>query len=92
MSKIRWKYVLLTLSLAGIAITACDRQPTTVSYLALPLSAILFELFLIFSILEKESALFDEQNHKARPTQNLPRPRASQLVKIARPELTAQWN
>lgn len=90
MSKIRWNYVFLAFSLTGGAITVCDRQPTVFSYMALPLSVILFGLFLIFTFLEKESALYDEQNCKPLPIRDQPEARASQPVNAARPILSAQ--
>ena len=63
--KFQWKYLFLTVSLAGAAIAAFDHEPTRVSYLSAPVSAILFGLFLIWTVLGKESALYDEQNRLA---------------------------
>ena len=61
MQKLKWKSIFLTVSLSGFAIAILDQQPTMLSYLSLPVAAILFELFLITTFLEKESALYDEQ-------------------------------
>lgn len=65
MPKLRWKYVFLTASLISLAIAVLDHEPSRISYLSLPVGTILFGLFLIWNVLEKESALFDEQNQKA---------------------------
>jgi hypothetical protein len=55
------KKILLALSLASFAIS-----PTGICWgLFLPAGAILFGLFMIFNMLEKESALFDEE-HRSR--------------------------
>lgn len=70
MPKLRWKYVFAAMCLTGIAITVFDRQPTILSYMALPLSAVMFALLLIFGLLEKEADLFDEQNRQAQPRKN----------------------
>lgn len=64
MSKIRWKYVFLTLSLAAFAIALCDRDTTIIACLSLPIGTILLGMFLIFNLLENESALFDEQHRQ----------------------------
>ncbi len=49
--------ILLALSLTSFAIS-----PTGICWgLFLPIGAILFGLFMIFNMLEKESALFDEE-------------------------------
>jgi hypothetical protein len=60
MSKL--KYVFLSLSAVEFAIGFSNARPNAFFYLGLPLGAILFILFLISQFLEKESALYDEQN------------------------------
>lgn len=62
---LRWKYVLLGLSLIELAIGFSNARPNVFFYLGLPVGTILFCLFLIFQFLEKESALYDEQNRDA---------------------------
>ncbi|HUA67824.1 MAG TPA: hypothetical protein VMA13_04685 [Candidatus Saccharimonadales bacterium] len=61
MSKLRWKYVFLAMSLAAFAAAAMDQQPTIFSFMTMPAGAIFFGLFMIATVLEKESALYDEQ-------------------------------
>jgi hypothetical protein len=68
----RWKYIFLTLALVEFAIGFSNLRPTTFFYLGLPLGAIFFGLFLITQMLEKESALLDEQNRAAALPQNEP--------------------
>ena len=58
----KWKYIFLALALVEFAIGFSNLQPTTFFYLGLPLGAIFFGLFMITQLLEKESALLDEQN------------------------------
>jgi hypothetical protein len=58
----KWKYIFLTLSLVEFAIGFSEFRPNTFFYLGRPLGAILFGLFLIAQMLEKESILLDEQN------------------------------
>ena len=67
------KNILLTLALIELAIGFSNLRHTTFFYLGLPLGAILFGLFMITQLLEKESALLDEQNRaaaQARPEPN----------------------
>jgi hypothetical protein len=61
---LKWKYVLLGLALVELAIGFSNARPNVFFYLGLPVGTILFILFLIFHILEKESALYDEQNRQ----------------------------
>jgi hypothetical protein len=68
----RLKYIFLTLALVEFAIGFSNLRPTTFFYLGLPLGAIFFGLFMITQILEKESALLEEQNRAASPPQNEP--------------------
>jgi hypothetical protein len=70
--KLRMKYIFLTLSLVEFAIGFSNLRPTTFFYLGLPVGAICFVLFLITQLLEKESALLDEQNRAAAPSLNEP--------------------
>ena len=74
----KWKYAFLSLSLMEFAIGFSNARPNVFFYLGLPLGAILFSLFLIFQLMEKESALYDEQNHAAQvarqPSTPDPRP------------------
>jgi hypothetical protein len=66
MQTLKWKHVLWTISLVGFAIALLDRQPTPLSYISLPAATILLELALIATLLEKESALYDQQREAAR--------------------------
>jgi uncharacterized membrane protein YtjA (UPF0391 family) len=61
----KWKHIFLTLALVEFVIGFSDLRPTTFFYLGRPLGAIFFGLFLIAQMLEKESALLDEQNRAA---------------------------
>jgi hypothetical protein len=72
----RLKYILLTLALVEFAIGFSNLQPTIIFYLGLPLGAIFFGLYLIAQLLEKESALLDEQNRAAASPRNEPIRRA----------------
>ena len=72
MPMIRSKFVFLTLSLVALAIGFCNVGQNVFVYLGLPVGAILFGLFMIFQVLEKESTLFEEQQYSA---QRLPQPR-----------------
>ena len=56
------KLIFLILSLVEFAIGFSNARPNVFFYLGLPIGAILFGLFLIAQVLEKESALYDEQN------------------------------
>ena len=67
-----WKSIFLTLCLIELAIGFSDLRPTTFFYLGPPLGAIFFGLFLITQLLEKESALLDEQNRAAAQARNEP--------------------
>jgi len=64
---LKWKYVFLSLSVLEFAIGFSHARPVVLVDLGLPLGAILFILFLISQLLEKESALYDEQNRTAVP-------------------------
>jgi hypothetical protein len=69
---LRWKYIFLALSLTEFAIGFSNLRPTTFFCVGLPLGAIFFGLFLITQLLEKESALLDEQNRAAALARNEP--------------------
>jgi len=69
---IRLKHILLTLSLLEFAIGFSNYRPTTFFYLGPPVGAILLGLFLVAQLLEKESALLDEQNRAAAQPRNEP--------------------
>lgn len=58
---LKWKHIFLTLSLIELAIGLSNARQNTFFYLGLPVGAILFGLFLIAQVMEKESALYDEQ-------------------------------
>jgi hypothetical protein len=62
---LKWKHIFLALSLIELAIGLSDARQNAFFYLGLPVGAALFGLFLIAQILEKESALYDEQNRAA---------------------------
>lgn len=56
------KNVFLTISLVSFAIGFISTGESIFWYLGLPVGAIFFGLFMIFMILEKETALLDEQS------------------------------
>ena len=70
------KKILLTLSLIELAVGLSNARPNAFFYLGLPIGAILFGLFLIVTVLEKESAIYDEQQRAAgrRPDLGTARP------------------
>jgi hypothetical protein len=51
-----------------LAIGFSDAQPNIFFYLGRPIGTILFGLFLIAQMMEKESALYDEQNLATEPS------------------------
>jgi hypothetical protein len=70
MHKWSLKKILLLLTLLSFAFAAIDREPTILSYMSLPVATILFSMFLIVTFLEKESALYEEQNRQVTPGGN----------------------
>ncbi len=60
----KWKYFLLGAALMELAIGLSNARPNLFFYMGLPLGAILFILFLLCLIFEKESALYDEQSRE----------------------------
>lgn len=58
------KNILLTLSLVAFAIGFSDFQENMFFWSGRPVGAILFGLYMIFMVLEKPSALFDQQEEK----------------------------
>jgi len=82
---LKWKYIFLTVSLIAFAIGFSDARPSVWFYMGRPVGAILFGLFLIAQVLEKESALYDEQARAAAkersaklPPQTAPGPSVSE--------------
>jgi hypothetical protein len=67
-----WKYIFLTLALVELVIGFSEVRPATFFFLGRPLGAIFFGLFLIAQMLERESALLDEQNRAADLAQHEP--------------------
>lgn len=65
---LKLKYILLVLSLIELAVGFSDARPNTFFYLGRPVGTVLLGLFLITLVMEKESALYDEQNRAAQPT------------------------
>lgn len=63
------KYILLVLSLIELTIGLSNARQNIFFYLGLPVGAALFGLFLIAQVLEKESALYDEQSRASVPVQ-----------------------
>ena len=63
----KWKYAVLSLSLIEFAIGFGNARPNVFFYLGLPLGAIFFSLFLIFQLMEKETALYDGQHRAVVP-------------------------
>jgi hypothetical protein len=62
---IKWKYLFLTLSLTGITLGLAAPVSNEFFNFGLPLGATFFGLFMIFQFLQKESALYDEQQRAA---------------------------
>jgi hypothetical protein len=76
---LRPKYIFLTLSLIELTIGLSNARQNTFFYLGLPVGAILFGLFLITQVLEKEMALYDEQNRAPEPAHKPGEVRSQQL-------------
>ena len=68
----RWKYIFLSLALIEFAIGFSDLRPNTFFYMGRPLGAILLGLYLVAQLLERESALLDQQNRAAGAALNKP--------------------
>jgi hypothetical protein len=64
---IKPKYIFLTLSLVGLTLGLGNVGHNVFFYEALPAGSILFGLFMIAQVLEKESALYTEEQ-RARET------------------------
>ena len=62
----RAKKIFLITSLMAFAIGFSDAQENVFFWMGRPVGAILFGLFMIFTVLEKESALFDEQQRSTK--------------------------
>ena len=60
------KNIALTVSLIAFAIGFSDGGESAFWYMGRPVGAILFAVFMIFTVLEKESLLLDEQRREAR--------------------------
>ena len=56
------KYIFLAVALIELGIGFSDAQPNIFFYLGRPVGTILFGLFLITQVMEKESAAVTEQN------------------------------
>lgn len=59
------KNIFLTISLVSFAIGFFGKEESIVNYMGLPVGAILFMLFMVFTALEKESALLDKQRKES---------------------------
>jgi hypothetical protein len=68
----KWKHIFLTLTLLQLVIGFSAPRPNTFFFPGWPLGAIFFGLFLIAQMLERESALLDEQNRAAIMDQHEP--------------------
>jgi len=80
---LRPKHIFLILSLIELAIGLSNARQNTFFYLGLPVGAILFGLFLIAQVLEKESALYDEQK-RATARSSKPREARERLLPLHR--------
>ena len=67
----KWKYIFLTLALLELVLGFSELRPNAFFFLGWPLGAIFFGLFLMAQILERESALL-EQNRAAIMDQHEP--------------------
>ena len=63
---LRWKNIFLAAALIEFAVGFSDARPAIFFYLGRPLGGILFGLFLIAMVFEKESELFDQQTRAQR--------------------------
>ena len=90
---LKLKHIFLTLSLIELTVGLSDARPNTFFYLSLPAGAILFGLFLITQVLDKESALYDEQqrdpNLSPNPSQVRQQPSSVRQEVAYDPVLTA---
>lgn len=59
------KTLFLVISLVAFAIGFVDAGESIFWYMGLPVGAIFFMLFMVFMVLEKESALLDQQTREA---------------------------
>ncbi len=64
------KYILLTGALVSFAVSALDLGSTVLVDMGRPVGAILFGLYMIAQVLEKESAILDEQLAEEKAHQN----------------------
>ena len=90
MLNLNTKHILLTTSLIALTVAFLDRSPSLLSYLSLPAGTVLFGLFLIATALEKESALFDEQNRENVPARKPEQAHTAQAASFARPVLSSR--
>jgi hypothetical protein len=60
------KNIALAISLISFAVGFSDGGESTFWYMGRPVGAILFAVFMIFRVLEKETALLDEQQRDAK--------------------------
>ena len=91
---IRAKKIFLITSLIAFGIGFSEAQENVFFWMGRPLGAILFGLFLVFHILEKESLLFEEQQQDARQEKPVARPPTKRSDKgvAATPALTLAQN
>ena len=91
---IKAKKIFLITSLIAFAIGFSEAQENVFFWMGRPLGAILFGLFLVFHILEKESLLFEEQQQDARQEKPVARPPTKRSDKgvDATPSLTLAQN
>ena len=84
---LKWKHVFLVLGLIELAVGFSDARPTPFFYLGRPVGMVLLGLFLITMFMEKESALYDEQNRASQPKQEpleTPKPTLPRRETVAR--------
>lgn len=74
MKRMNVKYTLLAGSLISFAASACGVSPDLISNLGMPLGLIFFGLFLIVLVLEKEMALYDQENRAVAHVKPSPAP------------------
>ena len=82
---LKWKYAYLSLALIEFAVGFSNARANVFFYLGLPLGAIFFCLFLIFQLLEKESALYDQEHRAPEPVRQAART-APRQPSISRPK------
>ncbi len=73
------KHTILIFSLLALVVGFSDLKPALISNLGVPVGAVLFGLFLIAQVFEKELALYDGQNRAPEPLSFPPHMQSGQI-------------